>query len=400
MKKTLRLFIGVGILSTFLSSCISGGGTLSSYDHDDTWNYLNGRIVAPYDTSKMVGEVVIPSEINGTPITGLSSYFLKGCDKITSIVVPNSITSIAEYAFNGCSGLESISLPFVGAEEDLNETYKAVFGYVFGKEAYEGATQTKQWYMTNTSEHASAAYTSYIPNKLRKITITNDKGLIRGAMSKLANVTEIVLNDEIENIEEKCFDGCTNLQKIKMPSLLFDIKSEAFLDCSSLEELKLGDKVQSIGDKAFKGCTSLKRINSEVNGEFIMPDKIQYIGAYSFSGNTTMTKYVAPFIGISESSLDEGGFFGRIFDNKSSDGTILISFSYNTEALHLNYKANMYIPTGLKNIEITRATRVYRYAFKNMERMPNLESIKINKEAQANVGEDAFNNCGVEPEWI
>lgn len=400
MKKKLRLFIGAGILATFLSGCFGGNLDLTSNDHDDMWQYQNGRIVVPYDMSKMVGEIVIPSEVNGNAITGIAPQCFSGCDKITSIIVPNSVTSIGEGAFTGCSSLESISLPFVGEQENLDETNKAVFGYVFGKYSYEGSTQVKQWYMTATSEHASAAYTSYIPNSLKKITITNDRGLIRGAMSKLANVTEIVLNDEIENIQEKCFDGCTNLQKVTMPSSLVRIKSEAFLDCSSLEELRLGRDLISIGEEAFKGCTSLAKINSETNGEFIMPEKLEVIGAYAFGGCSKMTKYVAPFIGTSDSSIDEGGFFGRIFDKKESNGTTLVTFNYNTEELHLNYQTKMYIPSGLTSIEITKATRVYRYAFKNMDRLTSLTSIKINREAQENVGEDAFANCNVEPEWI
>ncbi|MDD6405738.1 MAG: leucine-rich repeat protein, partial [Clostridiales bacterium] len=48
------------------------------------------------------GEIVIPSEIEGMPVTGISDYAFNGCDGLTSITIPEGVTSIGDEAFSGC----------------------------------------------------------------------------------------------------------------------------------------------------------------------------------------------------------------------------------------------------------------------------------------------------------
>ena len=56
-------------------------------------------------------EVVIPNEIEGLPVTHISTPLFYGCTRLTKIVLPDSITYICEYAFDNCSSLTSIVIP-------------------------------------------------------------------------------------------------------------------------------------------------------------------------------------------------------------------------------------------------------------------------------------------------
>lgn len=60
---------------------------------------------------KSVTEVVIPSEIEGYPVTSIGEYAFCDCTGLTSVTIPNSVTTICRKAFYGCSGLTSITIP-------------------------------------------------------------------------------------------------------------------------------------------------------------------------------------------------------------------------------------------------------------------------------------------------
>lgn len=58
-----------------------------------------------------VGELVIPAEYEGCPVTAIGSYAFLHCKGLTGVVIPEGVTSIGEGAFGGCSSLKSITLP-------------------------------------------------------------------------------------------------------------------------------------------------------------------------------------------------------------------------------------------------------------------------------------------------
>ena len=48
------------------------------------------------------GDVVIPAEIAGLPVTTIGEYTFLNCTLLTSITLPNSITTIGDRAFPDC----------------------------------------------------------------------------------------------------------------------------------------------------------------------------------------------------------------------------------------------------------------------------------------------------------
>lgn len=57
------------------------------------------------------GSVIIPSTINGLPVTAIADSAFAGQSNITSLTIPNGVTSIGSSTFNGCTGLTGITLP-------------------------------------------------------------------------------------------------------------------------------------------------------------------------------------------------------------------------------------------------------------------------------------------------
>ena len=57
------------------------------------------------------GDVIVPSMIDGFPVTCIGDNAFCYCTKLTSITLPEGCTTIGNYAFSGCTGLTSITLP-------------------------------------------------------------------------------------------------------------------------------------------------------------------------------------------------------------------------------------------------------------------------------------------------
>lgn len=57
------------------------------------------------------GELVIPEQIQGLPVTSIRDSAFSTCRRLTSITIPGSVTSIGDLAFSNCIGLSSITIP-------------------------------------------------------------------------------------------------------------------------------------------------------------------------------------------------------------------------------------------------------------------------------------------------
>ena len=84
------------------------------------FTYVNhGDSIEITGFNNSVSDVVIPSEIEGLPVTAISvgAFYLS---TITSIEIPNTVTSIGEMAFLGCTSLKSVKLSTGVAKIDKN----------------------------------------------------------------------------------------------------------------------------------------------------------------------------------------------------------------------------------------------------------------------------------------
>ena len=86
--------------------------TIPNTDATDNsaFTYVNhGDSIEITGFNNSVSDVVIPSEIEGLPVTAISvgAFYLSA---ITSIEIPDTVTSIGEMAFLGCTSLKSVKL--------------------------------------------------------------------------------------------------------------------------------------------------------------------------------------------------------------------------------------------------------------------------------------------------
>ena len=165
-----------------------------------TYEIADGQVRITDCRQSIRGELVIPNEIEGLPVTSIGDVAFFGCESLTSINIPNSVTSIEGGAFAWCESLTSISIP-------------------------DGVT-----------------------------SIGN------GAFRSCRSLTSITIPDGVTSIGDYAFSGCFALTSITIPEGVTSIGYQAFWGCSSLTSITIPEGVTSIGNYAFFGCSSLTSI--------------------------------------------------------------------------------------------------------------------------------------------
>lgn len=82
------------------------------------------------------------------------------------------------------------------------------------------------------------------------------------------------IRQDITRIEEGCFQSCTKIKKVIMPSGITFIGGDAFFNCTSLTRISIPDSVTYIGNRCFGRCSSLTYIK--------LPDNLTSLNKYMF----------------------------------------------------------------------------------------------------------------------
>lgn len=94
------------------------------------------------------------------------------------------------------------------------------------------------------------------------------------------------------------FEGCANLEYIKLPHSLERIPDNMFRNCSSLKEIIIPSTVKSIGKNAFYGCSGLTSVIFEDSREWYVTES--YVDAANKTGGGKVVKL--PFIKPTENA--------------------------------------------------------------------------------------------------
>ena len=245
------------------------------------------------------GKIVIPASHDGLPVTRIVENGFAGAS-LTTIEIPSFITSIGKGAFARCSSLESLSLPFVG-ESASSIGSKALLGYIFGEDHFEGGVETKQYYVPDSDVYA----TYYVPSSLRSVKVTGEvlesgafyncstlssieigygvTSIGYGTFCNCSSLTSIALPDSVTSIGRNAFYGCSSLASIAIPNSVTSIGGGVFCRCSSLTSIEIPSSMTSIGDQVFQNCTSLPSI--------YIPASVTSFGSSGFIYCASLTIY-------------------------------------------------------------------------------------------------------------
>ncbi len=220
------------------------------------------------DNAEIVcGKVVLPSVHNGKPVTSISKSAFFMCDKLTSVIIPDSITEIGVNAFARCANLVRAELP--GGLKKLE------------KGAFSNCLSLTEIRIPKTTEiiaenpiYGSKSIKSIEVEDGNEVYESTGNCIIRRSDRQLVlAASESVMPQDIKSIGDYAF-AHSDIEKAEIPKGVESIGKYAFDACSKLTELYLPDGVKTIGASAFQGCSALTYA--------ALPRSVEFVGTRAF----------------------------------------------------------------------------------------------------------------------
>ena len=99
-------------------------------------------------------------------------------------------------------------------------------------------------------------------------------------------LTSITIPSSVTSLGDYCFPGCSGLTSITIPSSVTSLGDGCFQDCSGLTSITIPSSVTSLGDYCFPGCSGLTSIT--------IPSSVTSLGYKCFSGCSGLTSITIP----------------------------------------------------------------------------------------------------------
>ena len=112
-----------------------------------------------------------------------------------------------------------------------------------------------------------------------------------------SGLTSITIPSSVTSLGEYCFSNCSGLTSITIPSSVTSLGDRCFNDCSGLTSITIPLSVTSLEGACFSGCSGLTSIT--------IPSSVTSLGDYCFSGCGGLTSITIP---SSVTSLGDGCF--------------------------------------------------------------------------------------------
>lgn len=221
---------------------------------------------------------------------------LAHCTALKTLKIPASVMEFS-LALVGCDNLQSLSLCansslYTLFSENSYYTHPSLKAVVLlGEKVSTGAFSYCDYLQCVTFTESvktleSGAFQSclvksvYIPNLswLCSLDIKDKYAnpLHEGAYLYLKNelVTDLVIPEGVETVNNYAFFGCGSIQSVTFASSTTYIGQNAFGACKRLDSIQFSDSMQYIAEEAFRNCRALDNI--------ALPASLKYIGPYAF----------------------------------------------------------------------------------------------------------------------
>lgn len=213
--------------------------------------------------------VVIPSKINGTPVTTIGNAAFRD-SSVTSVTIPASVTEIGANAFAGCTNLTSVTYGGDWSNLTIQSGNPAV------QDAANAPLFDFEFILNNTAvvvtnyKYNGAAADVTIPSRYQGKPVTT----IGHAAFFNSAVTSVTIPDSVTSISDEAFINCPKLTNISIPNSVTYIGFSAFSSCTSLKSITLPSSLSFISGALFLGCSQLTTIH--------IPVSVTSIGSYAF----------------------------------------------------------------------------------------------------------------------
>lgn len=210
----------------------------------------------------------------------IGSYAFSGCTKLTDIELPSSLKELGEYVFSGDTNLINIIIPTnlrIIAEYAFSgsNVKEITLPYGLNPKSWAGAFRDNTSFETVYIECNYLSERCFQESKMKTIYIkSTTRSLGDNAFKDCSNLTSIIFEEGVFQINEGCFKNCSALTSISLPASLRHIHSYAFYQCSNLTSVNFKNGIENIHYQSFFNCDKLKSIS--------IPSSIKYINSGAF----------------------------------------------------------------------------------------------------------------------
>ncbi|MST84244.1 leucine-rich repeat domain-containing protein [Hallella mizrahii] len=101
-----------------------------------------------------------------------------------------------------------------------------------------------------------------------------------------SGLKSITIPSSVTSLDKRCFHGCSGLTSITIPSSVTSLSDYCFLHCRGLTSITIPSSVTSLGEGCFSGCSGLTSIT--------IPSSVTSLGWYCFDGCRGLTSITIP----------------------------------------------------------------------------------------------------------
>lgn len=246
-----------------------------------------------FNGCKALKDVNIPNDV-----TKIGNGAFCGCSALQKIIIPNNVTEIGDEAFRDCEVLENVILPdsltkignvaFANCKSFTNiiipnDATDVSLSAFFGCDNIEQFTLPSRLTAFNLNKYEKVTLDANILKQLGYSNLNQIKSLDIPS-SYYNNKTNKYC--QISKISSNCFSGCNSLNSVTIPDSVEEIGSGAFCNCDSLKTVIISNNVKLIGDSAFEACKSLNSVT--------IPTSISKIGSNVFRSCSSLINLVIP----------------------------------------------------------------------------------------------------------
>ncbi len=182
---------------------------------------------------------VLPTIINGLPVTGIDEFAFYGNKTLDALVIPEGVRSIGRYAF-AVSAISSLSIP-------------------------ASVTAIGEYAMMNCAALGELSLSGGVPE------------LPRGMLQGCTGLLSLTIPEGVTGLGENFLSDCMFLLELSLPESLLSVGKRAFANCSSLTTIQIPSGVWMLGPDAFNGCSALQTIEADAaSPHFLSVDGVLY----------------------------------------------------------------------------------------------------------------------------